>query len=62
MPRMNKVLSGNAAGRSAEGNVPLRYELRGSSNRVAGKVVKTLVLRKAGNTNLEIIAVKGRRG
>jgi len=32
------------------------------ANRVAGKVVKTLVLRKAGNTNLEIIAVKGRRG
>jgi len=40
---------------------PLRYELRGSSNRVAGKVVKTLVLRKAGNTKLEIIAVNERK-
>ena len=41
---------------------PLRYELRGRSNRVAGKVVKTLVLRKAGNTDLEIIAVNERKG
>jgi hypothetical protein len=41
---------------------PLPYELRGRFNRVAGKVFKTLVLRKAGNADFEVIAVNERKG
>lgn len=36
---------------------PLRYELRNGSNRSSGTVRKTLILRKTGNGDLEIVGV-----
>ena len=36
---------------------PLRYELRSSSNQSSGKVLKTLILRKTTDNDLEIVAV-----
>jgi len=41
---------------------PLAYELRSSSERASGKVVKTLTLRKAADNQFEIIAVSERQG
>lgn len=40
---------------------PLRYELRSDSQRSSGKVVKTLVLRKARDGDLEIVGVNERK-
>ena len=40
---------------------PLRYELRNGSRRAAGKVMKTLVLKKTGGDDLEIVAVNERK-
>jgi hypothetical protein len=36
---------------------PLRYELRSSSDRASGMVIKTLILRKIGGSDLEIVDV-----
>jgi len=41
---------------------PLGYELRSNSDRASGKVIKTLILRKLGANNLEIVAVNEKRG
>jgi peptidoglycan hydrolase-like protein with peptidoglycan-binding domain len=40
---------------------PLRYELRNGSKRSAGKVLKTLVLEKAGPDDLQIVSVNERK-
>jgi peptidoglycan hydrolase-like protein with peptidoglycan-binding domain len=40
---------------------PLRYELRNGSKRATGKVLKTLVLEKAGTDDLQIVAVNERK-
>jgi peptidoglycan hydrolase-like protein with peptidoglycan-binding domain len=40
---------------------PLRYELRNGSKRATGKVLKTLVLEKAGADDLQIVAVNERK-
>jgi hypothetical protein len=40
---------------------PLRYELQNGPKRSAGKVLKTLVLEKAGTTDLQIVAVNERK-
>ena len=40
---------------------PLRYELRSASERASGKVLKTLVLRKARDGGLEIVGVNERK-
>ncbi len=41
---------------------PLRYELRNGSKHSSGKVLKTLVLRKAREGDLEIVGVNERKG
>ena len=41
---------------------PLRYELRRSSDRASGKVIKTLVLRKTRHRDLEIVSVDEKKG
>jgi len=40
----------------------LRYELRSNSDRASGKVIKTLLLRKTGRSDLEIIEVNEKKG
>jgi peptidoglycan hydrolase-like protein with peptidoglycan-binding domain len=40
---------------------PLRYELRNGSKSASGKVMKTLVLRKTGGNDLEIVDVRERK-
>jgi Putative peptidoglycan binding domain len=40
---------------------PLRYELENGPKRSAGKVLKTLVLEKAGSNDLQIVAVNERK-
>jgi hypothetical protein len=41
---------------------PLRYELRSRVDRASGKVIKTLLLRKTGRSDLEIIEVNEKKG
>jgi putative peptidoglycan binding protein len=40
---------------------PLRYELQNGKRRAAGKVLKTLVLEKTGDNDLQIVAVNERK-
>jgi peptidoglycan hydrolase-like protein with peptidoglycan-binding domain len=51
--------------RQADGKLrvtfPLRYELRNGSKRSSGKVIKSLVLRKASEGDLEIVGVNERK-
>jgi peptidoglycan hydrolase-like protein with peptidoglycan-binding domain len=49
------------AGSNLKVTFPLRYDLRNGSNHSTGKVLKTLVLARAGNDDLEIVSVNERK-
>lgn len=48
-------------GQGLEVTFPLRYELRGHAKRASGEVMKTLILRKTSDSDLEIVAVDERK-